>query len=71
MSSASSGSDFFQRENEFKLVKIFGNEIKESAKFSVRHIIDREDRHFIKIGFSSDVMISQQVMQTIQKHLES
>lgn len=63
--------DFFQRETEFKIVKIMGKEIKEQAKFSVRHIIEREDRHFIKIGFSSDIMLSQNLMQTIQKILES
>ncbi len=63
--------DFFQRTTEFKIAKILGKEVKEQATFTVRHILEREDRHYIKIGFASDMMISQQLMYTIQQYLES
>lgn len=62
--------DFFQREKEFMILKISGSKIIEQAKFSIRHIIGREDRRLIKIGFASDIMISQHLMQTIQRLLD-
>ena len=68
---SSINKDFFQREKEFRIVKISGQETKEQAKFSIRHIIEREDRRFIKIGFASDIMISEHLMQTILKLLET
>jgi|APGre2960657468_1045069.scaffolds.fasta_scaffold05483_2 hypothetical protein len=62
--------DFFQREKEFMILKISGSKIMEQAKFSIRHIIGREDRRLIKIGFASDIMVSQHLMQTIQRLLD-
>ena len=62
--------DFFQREKEFMILKISGTKIIEQAKFSIRHITGREDRRLIKIGFASDIIISQQLMQTIQRLLD-
>ncbi len=62
--------DFFQREKEFMILKISGSKTIEQAKFSIRHIIGREDRRLIKIGFASDIMVSQQLMQTIQRLLD-
>lgn len=67
---SSLNKDFFQREKEFMILKISGTKIIEQAKFSIRHITGREDRRLIKIGFSSDIMISQQLMQTIQRLLD-
>ncbi len=62
--------DFFQRSSIFKIIKVFGKEHSELAKFTVCHITLKEDRNYVKVGLSADQFLGKVLLKTVQDELE-